>query len=622
MKNKIFSLFLGLFFSFNISAQNIAPPEVNTVDVFPCATFDTYYSEWSVFRNKFNKVLCGTDTVWYFVDINGMRAFMAQGAPTDSGGVVNTLYPIVGDGGSTNPVRLTDGVHPGDILAWDSVPGAWIIYPFPINIYTGNGGLTANRTVTGNAKSLTYTGLTSHSESGSGDNTTTTTGIGDIVESSARDVNVSAGGDVSISAADAVGILSNGSLIDLSAETNVQMSTVSGNISGTSAQNVTFSADGGDVGLFADQGLSLSFGLGGGLSNGIVTDGALSPLGLVDAATYCNPNEDLQLAEIGCVKGLIHDSISGLGLPPGTINQTLRYSGTNILQANSQIYNDGSRVAIGTTTLPSRYELYVLGSLRANQKAGFGNAVSVYQPRATLYTNDSTAATPSIVAFSNNANSINSDMRLVLRSRHFSAHSLLQFLNESAGESSYKIGYGSGFTSLRFCANSDTSINNGLAMSIGTLKHIGVWVDGKVDGQMNFQAQTDEGTIPPPIALTPGATPDTKVDGTIYYNDDTVIDNLNFVVGTEPYILAKCHTGNATIDFGALGVLGTESQPVTVTGALQGDQCIVSDNLTHVDGVIYTCAITGADTARVTVLNATIAGVNPASSDFKVRAFH
>lgn len=571
MKNKISSLLFGLFFSLHISAQNIAPPIVNVNDYFPCNIFDTYYSEWSVFRNTFTQVVCGTDTVFYFVDINGNRALMPQGAPTDSGGVVNSLYPIVGDGGSTNPVRFADGNHPGDIWAWDSIPGEWILYPFPINIYTGDGVLTQNRVVTGNGKDLTFGGLDDFQVTSDGNITNTASNGNILISADQGTATVVAKGDLTIN-----------------------------------AKNI----------------LNLNFSTDGGLSNGIVTDGAAFPKGLVDAATYCNPSEDLQLAEIGCVKGLISDSISGLGLPPGLINQTLRYSATDVLQANSQIYNDGSRVAIGTTTLPSRYELYILGSLRANQKAGFGNAVSVYQPRATLYTNDSTSATPSIVAFSNNANSIHSDMRLVLRSRHASAHSLLWFMNESVGESSYKIGYGDGFGSLRFCANSDTAITNGLAMSIGTLQHVGIWIDNKVDGQLNFQGQTDDGVIPPPIALTAGATPDTKIDGTIYYDNDSAIPNLHMVVGSDAYILAKSNTGNATIDFGALAVLGTESQPVTVTGAVQGDQCIVSDNLTHVDGVIYTCAITGANTARVTVLNATLAGVNPASSNFNVRAFH
>ncbi len=133
------------------------------------------------------------------------------------------------------------------------------------------------------------------------------------------------------------------------------------------------------------------------------------------------------------------------------------------------------------------------------------------------------------------------------------------------------------------------------------------------------QVDSDPGTAP--IKLIKGPPLDDVEDGAIEYVD-TGVDDLTMTVGSDRYILAKSHTGNATLDFGALGVLGSESLPVTVTGAVQGDQCVVSDNDTHIDGVIYTCAITGANVARVTALNANIVGNNPASSNFNVRAFH
>lgn len=86
-------------------------------------------------------------------------------------------------------------------------------------IYDANGTLATNRTVTGNSKALTYTGLTSHSESGSGDNTTTTTGTGDVLEVAGGDLFSTAGDSAMITGANKTVIRSTVGSVSVLAQT-------------------------------------------------------------------------------------------------------------------------------------------------------------------------------------------------------------------------------------------------------------------------------------------------------------------------------------------------------------------------------------------------------------------
>lgn len=104
------------------------------------------------------------------------------------------------DAGVTMAKIAQAGASSGQVIKWNG--SAWAPAAddntAAVNLYNSDGALTANRTVTGGSFSLSYTGLTAHSESGSGDNSRTTTGTADILDTPADDYVVTAGGGLSV----------------------------------------------------------------------------------------------------------------------------------------------------------------------------------------------------------------------------------------------------------------------------------------------------------------------------------------------------------------------------------------------------------------------------------------
>ena len=347
-------------------------------------------------------------------------------------------------------------------------------------------------------------------------------------------------------------------------------------------------------------------------------------MGIVYGADYCATikDNDLSIPSVACVKQLISDSISGLVNPPGLINQTLRYSANDVLQANSEIYNNGTQVSIGTTIFDSRYEVNVLGDLRVNNQIFAGNAVNRSFSGAVLGTNDSTAATASHVYFSNRSNSTGAHMDVTIHSSNTNSDSRLHWIS-SAGEAQANAGWDAADNTFKFSMDPSATLEAQMVYTILSSGEIGIGITDP-SGQMEFAASVDDGTNGYPIILRNGDLLDTKVDGGITYfsNPVTSSSDVTITAGTTDFYLGKCLMGSASIDFAALGILGTESQPCTVTGADVGDRCLVSEPAAAAgDGVIYTCRISAVNTARITVLNATTAGFNPGGGTFIVQAF-
>lgn len=305
-------------------------------------------------------------------------------------------------------------------------------------------------------------------------------------------------------------------------------------------------------------------------------------------------------------------------LPTGTNTQTLRHNGTSWI-ANSTIVNDGTRVAIGTTTFPTRYGLNLLGNLRVNQKGDFGNAAGRSYSNATISINDSTSATPSIFAISNRHSSIHADAEIWIRSTHGSAASMVHWIN-AAGEGAYHAGTGDTYNSFRFCANADTSIINGLVYSVNSLGKIGIHLDNPT-AQMQFAAQTTAAESAP-IKLIVGPPMTTPEDGALQYIN-TDVDNLAFTVGSDLYILMKGLTTAVTMNFPSTATMAQSFINATVTGAQTGDRVIVAaPTAAQIDGVQYVGQVSAANTVRVGLYNFTGGAVDPASADFNISVIH
>lgn len=133
MRNLTFVFFLIL--CFGLSAQNTPQPSI-LQDIYPSNLFNSNYQN-ELFRNRFCKVLTGSDTVIWFVDIFGNRALMPMG--------------VSGGGGGSN-------------------------------IYNSNGALTGARVLSGGGLPLSFSGLSSMTIGGdaiqfvSGGNGLTSTG--------------------------------------------------------------------------------------------------------------------------------------------------------------------------------------------------------------------------------------------------------------------------------------------------------------------------------------------------------------------------------------------------------------------------------------------------------------
>jgi hypothetical protein len=112
----------------------------------------------------------------------------------------------------------------------------------------------------------------------------------------------------------------------------------------------------------------------GTVTNGVYTTGNQTIGGTKTFSTIpvlpaSNPTTDNQ-----AVRKAYVDSVAGGGVGSGTTGQTLRHNGTSWI-ANSNIYNDGTNVGVGTTTPQSILDVIT----PANGYASFGRALSVGQ---------------------------------------------------------------------------------------------------------------------------------------------------------------------------------------------------------------------------------------------------
>ncbi|MEP7235449.1 MAG: hypothetical protein ABI778_09155, partial [Ignavibacteriota bacterium] len=68
-----------------------------------------------------------------------------------------------------------------------------------------------------------------------------------------------------------------------------------------------------------------------------------------------------------------------IGMPPGTFGATLRHDGSNWI-SNTFLYNDGSRIGIGTTNPSSTDMLDLSGNLRLSNTANVSSKLSIQEP--------------------------------------------------------------------------------------------------------------------------------------------------------------------------------------------------------------------------------------------------
>ena len=82
----------------------------------------------------------------------------------------------------------------------------------------------------------------------------------------------------------------------------------------------------------------------------------------------------------------------------------------------------------------------------------------------------------------------------------------------------------------------------------------------------------------------------------------------------------KTYTGSKTHDFGSIASLATDTTTVTITGAVSGDMVSVTSG-TPTTGIIVDGYVSAVDTVTIRAMNFTGAGVDPASSTFRVIVF-
>ncbi len=341
-------------------------------------------------------------------------------------------------------------------------------------------------------------------------------------------------------------------------------------------------------------------------------------------ANYCDPTILRGIPDNECVQGMISDS-----LPDGLIHQTLRYSATNVLQANSQIYNNGNQVAIGTTTFPSWAELHVLGDTRLDDQVFVGNAVGRTNTSATIGVNDTAKA--SFVYFTNRWNNASGNMDQYIRVNHASAEPRLHWYNAGFGEVLYNAGVGSG-NQFYFTTDGSGTMGASRVYTItppigGSLTgNIGVQIDaptarlhlaGAVDGEINSAS----------LKFELGDELDTPEDGAVYFAPASgTTDDLYLNADGISYHLAKTLKASAVIDFASIEPGEWEvSGVIAVTGAAIGDQVVLGfgDPLV-LQGLSFQGYVAAADVVRIVATNIrdpALGPIDPDSATYTVRLF-
>ena len=91
----------------------------------PCNTV-TDFNNRSDYRNGYVLELCGSDSIWFFVDYSGRGIYFSTGGSV-APGFINTSGAIVGDGSALNPIKIVPGTAIGNILQWNG--SAWVQIP-------------------------------------------------------------------------------------------------------------------------------------------------------------------------------------------------------------------------------------------------------------------------------------------------------------------------------------------------------------------------------------------------------------------------------------------------------------------------------------------------------------
>lgn len=105
-------------------------------------------------------------------------------------------------------------------------------------------------------------------------------------------------------------------------------------------------------------------------------------------------------------------------------------------------------------------------------------------------------------------------------------------------------------------------------------------------------------------------------DGKIWYRTD--LDHFRGRANGVVYQFITALTGSATWDIASLVTLGSGSTTIAVTGAVAGDQVIVSPSMPAA-GVVVEGDVTGSDTVTIRAHNVSGSTIDPASTTFRVK---
>lgn len=145
------------------------------------------------------------------------------------------------------------------------------------------------------------------------------------------------------------------------------------------------------------------------------------------------------------------------------------------------------------------------------------------------------------------------------------------------------------------------------------------------DGLSAFGAITPSAIITLPASTSAANTAPIKIaDGVLMAtpeNGSIEKDTSNFYVtdNTTRYILAKTLTNTATLDYGSIASLATETLTITVTGAAIGDVVSIGiDNASKSAGLIFGQAwVSATNTVSIEAYNSTLSPIDPASGVFR-----
>lgn len=156
---------------------------------------------------------------------------------------------------------------------------------------------------------------------------------------------------------------------------------------------------------------------------------------------------------------------------------------------------------------------------------------------------------------------------------------------------------------------------------------LGIWLNNNGNVSIgNNQAPTALLDIMPgnttraQIRLRGSVAPTSPNKGDIYF-DSTSTGNNNAIIydGTNSCRLFKGLSGSATLDFSSISAQTGSELTITVTGAADGDDVLVSPpNASFNAGVVYKARVSSSNTVSVTAYNITTGSIDPASGTFKV----